>query len=316
MKVSIIIPAYNVGKYLESCVQSLLSQTHNDIEVVLIDDGSTDDTAQKSDELALSDMRVVVCHKKNRGVSSARNVGIRHATGDYIMFVDGDDWLDRTCVADMLDNIRENNSDACSCNSYYKNNTLQIATNLTPNKALSSEYVVREHLHYRFIASPCLTMWQRTCVENILFNESIHTLEDWEYNFRCLTKICHISILNKAYYHYRTVEGSASVSPLNNRKLTCLNIPKYVNNYINANHLDLVVEAEYLPVFLTYHLLVIYATQGAVDSSEIKLREFARGTLCHVLFNKTVDIKHKMYLMIASVHPSLFRILFKIKYKK
>ena len=93
MKISIIIPAFNVCEYLEQCVQSLLLQTHSDTEILLIDDGSKDDTPRICDELAKKFTNVIVSHKKNGGVSSARNLGIQRAKGDFIMFVDGDDWF-------------------------------------------------------------------------------------------------------------------------------------------------------------------------------------------------------------------------------
>lgn len=316
MKISIIIPAYNVCKYLVKCVQSILSQTHIDTEIILIDDGSKDETPQVCDKLSEEYPQVIVFHKTNGGVSSARNLGIKHATGDYIMFVDGDDWLDSTCLEDMLHLINMTKSDACSCNKYYKNDSPQIATSLCTRTALNAKEVIKKHLHYGFIASPWLTLWRRELVKDVLFNENIHTLEDWEYNFRCLTKIQNICILDRAYYHYRTVEGSASVSPVNSRKLTCLEIPRYVNEYIQNNQLDLAEDAKYVPVFLAYHMLVIYSTQGADETSTIKLQAFFRRTLRRILFSRKVDIKHKLYLILASVHPDFFKKLFNLKNKK
>lgn len=316
MKISIIIPAFNVGDYLEQCVISILSQTYHNTEVLLIDDGSRDETPEICDKLSDDFAQVIVFHKKNGGVSSARNIGIQHATGDYLMFVDGDDWLDSTCLEDMLHMINMTKSDACSCNKYYKNNSPQIATSLCTKTALNAKDVIKKHLRYGFIASPCLTLWKRDFVKDVSFNENIHTLEDWEYNFRCLTRIRTICILDKAYYHYRTVKGSASVSPVNNRKLTCLEIPRYVNEYIGKNSLDLVEDAKYVPVFLTYHMLVIYSTQGADVDSTKKILVFARNTLLNTILNRNVGLKYKLYLILASVHPILFKTLYNLKNKK
>lgn len=316
MKISIIIPAFNVGDYLEQCVISILSQTYHNTEVLLIDDGSRDETPEICDKLSDDFAQVIVFHKKNGGVSSARNIGIQHATGDYLMFVDGDDWLDSTCLEDMLHMINMTKSDACSCNKYYKNNSPQIATSLCTKTALNAKDVIKKHLRYGFIASPCLTLWKRDFVKDVSFNENIHTLEDWEYNFRCLTRIRTICILDKAYYHYRTVKGSASVSPVNNRKLTCLEIPRYVNEYIEKNSLDLVEDAKYVPVFLTYHMLVIYSTQGADVDSTKKILVFARNTLLNTILNRNVGLKYKLYLILASVHPILFKTLYNLKNKK
>ena len=91
--ISIIIPVYNLEDHIQHCVQSILSQRYNYVELILVDDGSTDDSAQICDKYALLDSRVKVIHIQNQGVSNARNVGLSLAKGEYITFVDGDDWL-------------------------------------------------------------------------------------------------------------------------------------------------------------------------------------------------------------------------------
>ena len=102
MKYSIIIPVYNVEKYLKQSIQSVLDQSYEDFEVILIDDGSTDKSPAICDELAEKDERVKVIHKQNGGVSSARNEGIRQAKGDYILFLDADDWYDTKLLENCL----------------------------------------------------------------------------------------------------------------------------------------------------------------------------------------------------------------------
>ena len=100
--VSIIIPAYNVEKYIEKCLSSILEQTYTNIEVVVVDDGSTDKTGQLIDSVTQQDSRVHVIHKKNAGVSAARNSGIEMSTGEYLVFVDGDDCIAHDYVEYML----------------------------------------------------------------------------------------------------------------------------------------------------------------------------------------------------------------------
>lgn len=95
--VSIIVPVYNVEEYLSECVDSVLNQTYSDIEVILVDDGSTDQSGNICDEYAEMDSRIKVIHKKNEGVSAARNTGIETASGERIIFVDSDDCLHRVC---------------------------------------------------------------------------------------------------------------------------------------------------------------------------------------------------------------------------
>ena len=101
-KISIISPVYNVEDYLKDCVESILNQTYKNIELILIDDGSTDNSGKICDEYASKDNRVKIVHKKNGGLSSARNAGLDIATGDYIFFVDSDDFLYKNSVIEKI----------------------------------------------------------------------------------------------------------------------------------------------------------------------------------------------------------------------
>lgn len=120
-KISVIVPVYNVEDYLQRCVQSILSQIHKELEIILVDDGSTDSSALICDKLACEDSRIKVIHKVNGGLSSARNEGINIATGEYIAFVDSDDYIDPHMYNRMLDSITNNNADLCICGTKWIN---------------------------------------------------------------------------------------------------------------------------------------------------------------------------------------------------
>lgn len=109
--VSVIIPIYKVDVFLKKCVDSVLNQTYNNIEVILVDDGSPDTCPEICDEYAKQDSRVRVIHKCNGGQSSARNAGINIAKGDYITFVDSDDWIDPNAYKNLVSSAVENNLD-------------------------------------------------------------------------------------------------------------------------------------------------------------------------------------------------------------
>ena len=100
--VSIIVPVYNVEKFIEKCVKSLMNQSHKDIENILVDDGSPDQSPKIIDRIAIEDQRVHVINQQNKDVSAARNAGLQCATGEYVMFVDGDDWVDSDYVSYFL----------------------------------------------------------------------------------------------------------------------------------------------------------------------------------------------------------------------
>ena len=110
-KISVIVPVYNVEKYLNRCVESIINQTYKNLEIILIDDGSTDASSQMCD--AYEDNRIVVIHKENEGLGLSRNVGISKATGEYILFVDSDDYLDEDMIENLYTDMKENNADTC-----------------------------------------------------------------------------------------------------------------------------------------------------------------------------------------------------------
>ena len=114
-KVSIIIPIFNTGTLLNRCVKSVLEQTLTDIEVILVDDGSSDDSGKICDEFAQKDSRVKVIHKSNEGVSVARNTGISVAQGEYIGFVDSDDWIEKDMYQNLYSKAKETNAEIVMC---------------------------------------------------------------------------------------------------------------------------------------------------------------------------------------------------------
>ena len=101
VETSVIVPAYNAAEYLEKCVSSVLQQTRENLEVIVVNDGSTDRTPELCEQLRNKDSRVRVIHKENGGLSSARNLGLEAATGEYVFFLDADDWLSEACLADL-----------------------------------------------------------------------------------------------------------------------------------------------------------------------------------------------------------------------
>lgn len=119
-KVSIIVPIYNTEKYLSSCIDSITNQTHTNLEIILVDDGSTDNSGKIADEHARKDKRIKVIHQKNQGQSSARNTGLVKATGNYISFVDSDDEIKKSFIADLLSGFSDNNTSLSVCGIHYK----------------------------------------------------------------------------------------------------------------------------------------------------------------------------------------------------
>ena len=316
-KVSVVIPVYNAEKYLRICVESLLSQTYSKLEIILIDDGSNDSSPEICDELAGSDIRVRIFHKKNGGVSSARNLGIDNASGNYIMFVDADDWLDNNAIELMVETINKNKTDACVCDRYYKDDNVQLVNIPQVNdNYITSDTAVKWHLKIQFPVSPCLALSRLSNIKQCHFDETIHALEDWEYNFRMLTFLKSISVLRHPLYHYRTVVGSASKSNLNDRKMTCFLIPDKVNSHILDFKLPYEKEAKYVPVFLLNHMLVILANGDYVTKPANDLKRHAKRMLLYAIFSVDVSMRQKLYVLMTVVSPKFFYDVYRLKYRR
>lgn len=157
--VSIIVPVYNVEKYIDKCVRSLLKQDYGNIEVILVDDGSPDKSGYIIDRLKEEDNRIVVIHQENHGVSSARNAGMAVASGEYITFVDGDDWVDANYVTYFVDLLEKSSCDVVmnknnysGCNDISKNNFSVISA--------------EKAIEWIYLGDLFVAVWNR-CIEGV-----------------------------------------------------------------------------------------------------------------------------------------------------
>lgn len=313
--VSIIVPVYNIQNHIARCIKSLIKQDYKQIEIILVNDGSLDKSGSICDEFAKIDPRIKVLHKRNGGVSSARNLGIKEAKGDYIMFVDGDDWIEHDSVSKLLNTINIYGTDACFCDRYYNDLTEIMLPFPFKEEVVDCSKVVISHLKFQFTASVCLAMINSKIVKRCYFNENIHILEDWEYIFRILTRLKQISICKYPLYHYMSVIGSASKSPLNKKKMSCFLIPDIIRQYIAENDLPYMRYTDCLEIRLLNHILVIAANNDKVDNIYNKqFRQIARKNLKKCLKSKNILLRQKLYTFMTSISPRLFYLAYKIKY--
>lgn len=198
--VSVVVPVYNVEYYIEKCVQSLLQQDHEQIEIILVDDGSPDGSGIMIDKLALQDLRIIAIHQTNRGVSSARNTGIDAAHGDYIMFVDGDDWVESDYVSYYLNLVTE-----CGCDIGMGTNNYSIYSSVSSDSFFrsSAEKTIEWIYSERISVAVWNKIYRRSLLEqyNIRFNENIWYGEGMLFNIECLQKVDSVAIGEKSVYH-------------------------------------------------------------------------------------------------------------------
>ena len=222
---SVVIPVYNAEKYLTKCINSILNQTFTKFELLLIDDGSSDNSLAICNNFALVDYRVKVFHQENQGASVARNRGILESTAKYICFIDSDDWIDLTYLAnffhkDCLDNTLIVQGMTIECSNKRKKYLLFTNESYAGNE-VGKCIVDQNILNY---GSPCGKLYSMDIIKsyNILFPENISYGEDTLFFLNYLTHIDTIEMLSFTHYHYRYSYNTNSLSKKKHHPFTLL----------------------------------------------------------------------------------------------
>lgn len=222
---SIIVPAYNVEAYLKQCVDSILQQTFTDFELILVDDGSKDKTGNICDDYATQDERVIVIHKENGGLVSARKAGIQKAVGEYTAYVDGDDWIDTDMFSKLCEKVKETNADIViadyiSAGSIESKETQNLEYGFYNKDELKEKiypYMLCSGEYFSFGLQPCV--WGKIFRRELLFthqmdvDDRIRLGEDSACSYACLLQAQSMFYLkNEFLYYYRMRETSISHS--------------------------------------------------------------------------------------------------------
>lgn len=219
--VSIIIPVYNASAYLSNCIQSVVNQTYKNIEIIIINDGSTDDSLEICQNFSNKDSRIKIINNKNSGVSVSRNLGIKRSSGDWIIFLDSDDWLEIECITECIYNVKESETDLLCFNHYTNTETsewemkpvkdFEITNRFEGLKYLSLSmmfpgfFLVKKSIHIDSIRAVWGKFFRSSIIKQnkVFFNEKLKISEDAIF---CLDYISHIkraTLFNKYLIHHR-----------------------------------------------------------------------------------------------------------------
>ena len=218
MLVSIIVPVYNVEKYLDECIQSIISQSFTDIEIILVDDGSTDSCGTKCDAWAEKDKRIKVIHKQNAGLSSARNAGMDIAQGKYIIFVDSDDyWIGDNSLEHLYDTAKKNDADvvrgeyvAVTDNGERIKTITKDKSNITLMPLDSATFYIKAIAGENF---SWLFFFKRETIGELRFDETRRFQEDIDFNIRYFSTNRKCVYTNTVFYVYRKRQSSIVTTP-------------------------------------------------------------------------------------------------------
>lgn len=235
--ISIIVPVYNVESYLEECVQSIIQQSYRNIEIILIDDGSTDNSGILCDKYAMQDQRIKVIHKENGGLSEARNYGMKEASGDWFLFVDSDDFIRRdSCeilikyankfLADIVIAREKKFLDGC---------TFEYSDLSGVQYLLDSDQALQYYFYRKFAGYACGKLLKKSIIKDIAFPRGKY-FEDSFVLFLFLEKANKVAVLQDEVYFYRQRKSSIINSNCSKKHLDIIEANQIAENYFKLKH--------------------------------------------------------------------------------
>ena len=291
--VSIIIPIYNVEKYLEKCIKSIINQTYRNLEIILINDGSTDESANICEKYKNQDNRIVFINKKNGGAASAKNEGLKVAKGDYITFVDSDDFIELDMIEYMVNTIKKYNSDIVQCN----------FTNLYKNtEKFKQDKIIEQKITSKDFLELFLTKWdsslfwnklfKREVIENIFFKEG-RCIDDEFFTYKCVINSKNIVTSNKIVYNYRMRKSGVMKSESSQKQILKDRIDYLYERYELVTQIYEDLDDIFLENLLTYYLIISsnhYIDKNILDYMKNKLK-LIKGKIIVSHINIIIKVK-------------------------
>lgn len=271
--ISVIVPVYNVEKYLEECINSIINQTYKNLEIILVDDGSKDNSSRICDELSKKDSRIRVIHKENGGVSDTRNVGILNSTGKYIQFADSDDFMEDNMIETLYKDIVESKAEVAMCSYYLFKNGIKTTDANYEKEIYNKEQILGEILLDEKIRSYA---WNKLFKKN-LFDEiqfpNGKVFEDIYIIPRVLEKSEKVVFNNTPLYYYRQREGSILHKQTNELRLEYIKAALNINKEIENNFSNLKQYCAYNIAHITiktYNDIGFFDMRDLIENNIIK----------------------------------------------
>lgn len=306
--ISIIVPVYKVEKYLERCIESIISQTYTNLDIILVDDGSPDQCPKICDKYSDIDNRVSVIHKSNGGLSSARNVGIIKAKGRYISFVDSDDFIMNDMIEQLYTTLVSSNADISVC--LFGSNTKQMAQGIeTLFEVFSSEEAIQEILLERkFHTSAWAKLYKIELFSEIKFPEGL-IYEDYGTIYKLFDKASVISFVNSIKYFYTDDSESITRSSFSKKDMDYFTVSKDIVSFIESNYPDLLHAVTFRDTSMAISFYKKMSISGYCDSKiQNMLVTRIRETCIPFLCSGYPLIKRIAGLCIA-VMPNLMKLI-------
>ena len=239
--VSVIVPIYNVENFLDRCIDSIEYQTYRNIEVILVNDGSTDKSGEMCNSYEKKYKNIRVIHKKNEGVSKARNIGLKNANGKYILFVDGDDTLQLDMIQKLITIMKEKKAQIVQCcykTIYEDGNYMQKSNNEKVYTYSSKDEILKKFFDKKITISVWNKIFEKSLIDNIYFNENVSHYEDKLFVYYALLNCKKLVHTNYLGYNYFKRKNSASYSTFKYSYLEIREVDEMILNNVKLNNFN------------------------------------------------------------------------------
>ena len=288
--ISVIVPVYKVEEYLRRCIDSIINQTYKNLEIILVDDGSPDNCGKICDEYAKKDGRIKVIHKENGGLSDARNVGIEKSFGEYITFIDSDDYVESNYISVLYDLIKRYNTQISVADNF-----IEYVDGYKFNNSIYSEYVTDpKHFFEKMLwgirdldNGAWTKLYKKELFKDIQFPVGKH-YEDTATIYKVVNKCEKIAVKSIPIYHYMKRRGSITQGHFNEKKLELIFACEQLTDFIKKEYTDLSEACDRKMLWAYFSILSQYAI------SEFEDDKIKNNLVTYIKNNRLKVFKYKM----------------------
>ena len=307
-KISVIVPVYKVEKYLDRCVESIVNQTYKNLEIILVDDGSPDNCPAMCDAWIEKDERIRVIHKENGGLSSARNAALDISTGEYVCFVDSDDWIDSDMIEVLVRCVSEKKADVAMCGFYMDYSGERESDHVSSgSKVIEGEGIFKAFILDEIRPEMCGKLYAMNLFLDMRFDTKTKYAEDLQMNYHIMKKVKSFVSLDTCKYHYiQSNDGSITAPYMTDGRAQGYKITKF----FVENETD----PELRKLCIWRHVRGTFAILSRIVNGSDKtfynkyFDEIVKELLIYrreILLNNRLALKYKVSIILMTISPRI-----------
>lgn len=305
--ISVIVPIYNAEKYLGRCIESIINQTYNNLEIILVNDGSKDKSLEICTYYATNNSNIRVIDKENEGVAKTRILGIQEARGKWVSFVDSDDYLDLHAYEELMQQLnRDNTKMAVLANQTVKRCGLR-------EDVLDSLTALKRLCHMEFPTAMWAGLYEKELIKSIWIPDYIHFFEDFLFNYQVLHLIDRVTLCYDDLYHYETNPDSINRQPLNYKRMSCLKIISLISEKGILYDANLCEDIKFSIAHFLISNIAVLSVKSKDKLLQGELKENCKRYRWKVVKAASVPGAYKLAVLVTSISVNVMAWLVNLK---